>query len=87
MTELRVLQRVILPGDDDLDVVPLYVDTDPERGARADGGPAGGAAGRGVASVGPPHSGVRFLEVPDGFFELFRSQLEGADEHLAPGPI
>ncbi len=29
---LRVLQRVILPGDD-LDVVPLYVETNPERGA------------------------------------------------------
>ena len=31
-TELRVLQRVILPGED-LDVVPLYVETDLERGA------------------------------------------------------
>jgi galactofuranosylgalactofuranosylrhamnosyl-N-acetylglucosaminyl-diphospho-decaprenol beta-1,5/1,6-galactofuranosyltransferase len=29
---LRVLQRVILPADD-LDVVPLYVETNPERGA------------------------------------------------------
>jgi len=31
-TELRILQRVILPGED-LDVVPLYVETDLERGA------------------------------------------------------
>jgi galactofuranosylgalactofuranosylrhamnosyl-N-acetylglucosaminyl-diphospho-decaprenol beta-1,5/1,6-galactofuranosyltransferase len=31
-TELRVLQRVIFPGED-LDVVPLYVETDTERGA------------------------------------------------------
>jgi galactofuranosylgalactofuranosylrhamnosyl-N-acetylglucosaminyl-diphospho-decaprenol beta-1,5/1,6-galactofuranosyltransferase len=31
-TELRVLQRVIFPGED-LDVVPLYVETDLERGA------------------------------------------------------
>jgi galactofuranosylgalactofuranosylrhamnosyl-N-acetylglucosaminyl-diphospho-decaprenol beta-1,5/1,6-galactofuranosyltransferase len=31
-TELRVLQRVIFPGED-LDVVPLYVETDMERGA------------------------------------------------------
>jgi galactofuranosylgalactofuranosylrhamnosyl-N-acetylglucosaminyl-diphospho-decaprenol beta-1,5/1,6-galactofuranosyltransferase len=29
---LRVLQRVVFPGDD-LDVVPLYVETNPERGA------------------------------------------------------
>ncbi len=29
---LRVLQRVVLPGED-LDVVPLYVETNPERGA------------------------------------------------------
>jgi galactofuranosylgalactofuranosylrhamnosyl-N-acetylglucosaminyl-diphospho-decaprenol beta-1,5/1,6-galactofuranosyltransferase len=29
---LRVLQRVVLPGDD-LDVVPLYVETNPERGS------------------------------------------------------
>jgi galactofuranosylgalactofuranosylrhamnosyl-N-acetylglucosaminyl-diphospho-decaprenol beta-1,5/1,6-galactofuranosyltransferase len=31
-TELRILQRVIFPGED-LDVVPLYVETDLERGA------------------------------------------------------
>lgn len=31
-TTLRVLQRVVFPGDD-LDVVPLYVETNPERGA------------------------------------------------------
>jgi len=31
-SELRVLQRVIFPGED-LDVVPLYVETDMERGA------------------------------------------------------
>src|SRR5215469_16538111 len=31
-TELRVLQRVVFPGDD-LDIVPLYVETNPERGA------------------------------------------------------
>jgi galactofuranosylgalactofuranosylrhamnosyl-N-acetylglucosaminyl-diphospho-decaprenol beta-1,5/1,6-galactofuranosyltransferase len=30
--ELRVLQRVVFPGDD-LDVVPLYVETNPDRGA------------------------------------------------------
>ena len=29
---LRVLQRVVFPGED-LDVVPLYVETDPDRGA------------------------------------------------------
>jgi galactofuranosylgalactofuranosylrhamnosyl-N-acetylglucosaminyl-diphospho-decaprenol beta-1,5/1,6-galactofuranosyltransferase len=29
---MRVLQRVVFPGDD-LDVVPLYVETNPERGA------------------------------------------------------
>lgn len=32
MTERRVLQRVVFP-DDDLDVLPLYVETNPERGA------------------------------------------------------
>jgi galactofuranosylgalactofuranosylrhamnosyl-N-acetylglucosaminyl-diphospho-decaprenol beta-1,5/1,6-galactofuranosyltransferase len=31
-TVLRVLQRVVFPGDD-LDIVPLYVETNPERGA------------------------------------------------------
>ena len=31
-SELRVLQRVVFPGDD-LDVVPLYVETNPDRGA------------------------------------------------------
>jgi len=31
-TALRVLQRVVFPGDD-LDIVPLYVETNPERGA------------------------------------------------------
>ena len=31
-SELRVLQRIIFPGED-LDVVPLYVETDMERGA------------------------------------------------------
>ena len=30
--DLRVLQRVVFPGDD-LDVVPLYVETNPDRGA------------------------------------------------------
>jgi len=30
-TALRVLQRVVFPGDD-LDIVPLYVETNPERG-------------------------------------------------------
>ena len=29
---LRVVQRVVFPGDD-LDVVPLYVETNPDRGA------------------------------------------------------
>ncbi len=29
---LRVLQRVVFPGDD-LDVIPLYVETNPDRGA------------------------------------------------------
>ena len=29
---MRVLQRVVFPGDD-LDVIPLYVETNPERGA------------------------------------------------------
>ena len=31
-SDLRVLQRVVFPGDD-LDVVPLYVETNPDRGA------------------------------------------------------
>ena len=30
--ELRVLQRVVFP-DDELDVVPLFVETNPDRGA------------------------------------------------------
>ena len=31
-TSLRVVQRVVFPGDD-LDVIPLYVETNPDRGA------------------------------------------------------
>ena len=35
-TSLRVLQRVVFPGDD-LDIVPLYVETNPERCAGVPG--------------------------------------------------
>ncbi len=33
MSDLRVLQRVVFPDRSDLDVVPLYVETDLDRGA------------------------------------------------------
>ena len=66
MSHVRVLQRVILPGDGDLDVVPLYVETDSERGAQTAGNQSGRSDTRDVAVVGSPHSGVRFVEVGTG---------------------
>ncbi|MBE7187230.1 glycosyltransferase [Jatrophihabitans endophyticus] len=67
MSGSTLLQRVILPGDDDLDVVPLYVETDSERGAGTARESAGDrASARDVAAVGSPHSGVRFVEVGTG---------------------
>jgi len=74
-TELRVLQRVIFPGED-LDVVPLYVETDMERGAaelaaelanEALTGRQGGTVSVPVASaaVGETQSSIRFgADVP-----------------------
>jgi galactofuranosylgalactofuranosylrhamnosyl-N-acetylglucosaminyl-diphospho-decaprenol beta-1,5/1,6-galactofuranosyltransferase len=74
-TELRVLQRVIFPGED-LDVVPLYVETDLERGAaelaaelanEALTGRQGGSVSVPVANaaVGETQSSIRFgADVP-----------------------
>jgi len=68
--QLRVLQRVVFPGDD-LDVVPLYVETNPERGAgelaaelAAEAQPGQDAAPVGVpvasAAVGEAQESIRF---------------------------
>jgi galactofuranosylgalactofuranosylrhamnosyl-N-acetylglucosaminyl-diphospho-decaprenol beta-1,5/1,6-galactofuranosyltransferase len=68
--ELRVLQRVIFPGED-LDVVPLYVETDMERGASelaaelANEALTGGKGGNvsvpvANAAVGETQSSIRF---------------------------
>ena len=72
---LRVLQRVVFPGDD-LDVVPLYVETNPDRGAaelaaelatEALTGPSRAAVHVPVASaaLGEAQSSIRFgADVP-----------------------
>src|SRR5258708_28914405 len=68
--DLRVLQRVIFPGED-LDVVPLYVETDMERGAAelaaelANEALTGGKGGKvsvpvANAAVGETQSSIRF---------------------------
>src|SRR5664279_5500975 len=55
---VRVLQRVVFPAAHDLDVVPLYVDTDMERGA----GLATDSADDDVANavVGAAQTTIRF---------------------------
>ncbi len=74
-SELRVLQRVIFPGED-LDVVPLYVETDMERGAAelaaelANEALSGGKGGKvsvpvANAAVGETQSSIRFgVDIP-----------------------
>ena len=74
-SELRVLQRVVFPGDD-LDVVPLYVETNMERGAAelaaelANEALTGAKAGTvsvpvANAAVGETQSSIRFgADVP-----------------------
>jgi len=59
---IRVLQRVVFPADDDLDVVPLYVETDPDRGAalgeQADGPDQPNAVSN--AALGSVQAAIRF---------------------------
>src|SRR6478752_1135275 len=66
--EFRVLQRVVFPGDD-LDVIPLYVETNPERGAaelaaelatEALTGFKPGSVPAAVGAVGDAQSVIRF---------------------------
>jgi galactofuranosylgalactofuranosylrhamnosyl-N-acetylglucosaminyl-diphospho-decaprenol beta-1,5/1,6-galactofuranosyltransferase len=72
--ELRVLQRVVFPGDD-LDVVPLYVETKMDRGAselaaemaaeELTGRKVTGGTATGSAAVGEAQSSIRFgADVP-----------------------
>jgi galactofuranosylgalactofuranosylrhamnosyl-N-acetylglucosaminyl-diphospho-decaprenol beta-1,5/1,6-galactofuranosyltransferase len=67
---LRVLQRVVFPGED-LDVVPLYVETNPERGAaelaaelaaeaRGEDPKAAAVVPAGSAATGETQSSIRF---------------------------
>ncbi len=76
---LRVLQRVIFPGDD-LDVVPLYVETHPDRGAgelaaemhelSQTGGKTLAAVPMANAAVGEAQSSIRFgADVPSHLTE------------------
>jgi galactofuranosylgalactofuranosylrhamnosyl-N-acetylglucosaminyl-diphospho-decaprenol beta-1,5/1,6-galactofuranosyltransferase len=55
---LRVLQRAVFPAAQDLDVVPLYVDTDMERGAGLANDPA--PDGVAIAVVGAAQTTIRF---------------------------
>ena len=60
-TSVRVLQRVVLPSGENLDVVPLYVETDVDRGGgpgRVDG--VGGEEAGTPAAVGVGQAHVRF---------------------------
>src|ERR1700753_1335435 len=72
--EFRVLQRVVFPGDD-LDVVPLYVETKMDRGAaeleaemaaeELTGRKVTGGTATGSAAVGEAQSSIRFgADVP-----------------------
>jgi galactofuranosylgalactofuranosylrhamnosyl-N-acetylglucosaminyl-diphospho-decaprenol beta-1,5/1,6-galactofuranosyltransferase len=72
--QLRVLQRVVFPGDD-LDVVPLYVETQMDRGAaelaaemaaeELTGRKATGGTASASAAVGEAQSSIRFgVDVP-----------------------
>jgi galactofuranosylgalactofuranosylrhamnosyl-N-acetylglucosaminyl-diphospho-decaprenol beta-1,5/1,6-galactofuranosyltransferase len=72
--ELRVLQRVVFPGDD-LDVVPLYVETEMDRGAselaaemaaeELTGRKVTGGTSTASAAVGEAQSSIRFgADVP-----------------------
>jgi galactofuranosylgalactofuranosylrhamnosyl-N-acetylglucosaminyl-diphospho-decaprenol beta-1,5/1,6-galactofuranosyltransferase len=55
---LRVVQRVVFPGAD-LDVVPLYVETNPDRGAaELHAEQVAGARGYGIDKIPPPPSGI-----------------------------
>src|SRR5690242_19298318 len=55
---LRVVQRVVFPGAD-LDVVPLYVETNPDRGAaELHAEQVAGARGYSSDKIPPPPSGV-----------------------------
>jgi galactofuranosylgalactofuranosylrhamnosyl-N-acetylglucosaminyl-diphospho-decaprenol beta-1,5/1,6-galactofuranosyltransferase len=85
---LRVLQRVVFPGDD-LDVVPLYVETKMDRGAselaaemaaeELTGRKVAGGTSTASASVGEAQSSIRFgVDVPAHLIEeagLRRSAL------------
>jgi galactofuranosylgalactofuranosylrhamnosyl-N-acetylglucosaminyl-diphospho-decaprenol beta-1,5/1,6-galactofuranosyltransferase len=75
--DLRVLQRVVFPLGDDLDVTPLYVETDLERGAALaafdsldEEATRQGAAGVANAAAGQPQSVLRFLGNPKGIGDL-----------------
>jgi galactofuranosylgalactofuranosylrhamnosyl-N-acetylglucosaminyl-diphospho-decaprenol beta-1,5/1,6-galactofuranosyltransferase len=89
--ELRVLQRVVFPGDD-LDVVPLYVETNMDRGASelaseqltealVDSTTVAGVAGATVtnALAGEAQDSIRFGSAlpfrPDESVELRRSAV------------
>ena len=76
---LRVLQRVVFPGDD-LDVVPLYVETKMDRGAselaaemaaeELTGRKGSGGTATASASVGEAQSSIRFgVDVPAHLIE------------------
>ena len=77
--ETRVLQRVVFPGDD-LDVVPLYVETKMDRGAselaaemaaeELTGRKVTGGTSTGSAAAGEAQSSIRFgTDVPASLIE------------------
>jgi galactofuranosylgalactofuranosylrhamnosyl-N-acetylglucosaminyl-diphospho-decaprenol beta-1,5/1,6-galactofuranosyltransferase len=79
MSELRVLQRVVFPMRSDLDVVPLYVETNLERGAttatleRAAAEPKAAGDGFGIdrpAAAVETQSSIRFAAAASGMGDL-----------------
>ena len=91
MTTLRTLQRVVFPAGADGDVVPLYVETNTERGAglaaREPGGDADGASAQLPAAAVEAQSAVRFSPAARGMGDLAarRSAVIAADARVSFG--
>ena len=95
---LRVLQRVVFPGED-LDVVPLYVETNFERGAAelaaelATEALTGSKASRSSvpvanAAVGEAQSSIRFgADIPGSPGRGSRAAAQRGDQRGPPGLV
>ena len=94
---LRVLQRVVFPGDD-LDVVPLYVETKMDRGAselaaemaaeELTGRKVTGGTSTASAAVGEAQSSIRFgADVPGFLVEQVGPRRSARDQRGPPGLV